>query len=234
LHKLPPTPAFRDASIADSIQEIALRVVVELPDWNFHVLGTATLIAGHLAITARHVLDAALSFGMNKTSSGGEIDSFQLKLYQVLPQDSAPIYRVWNVVEAWTCQSDIAILHFSLDRATEPEERVVWRVPRLRALPPSSREKVIAFGYRESKIAVTEGADGTHHIQVNDLPTISIGEVGRIFVERRDSSLLNFPCFEVYARFAHGMSGGVIIDEEGIVCGLVCAGMDFPDPDAHR
>jgi hypothetical protein len=48
LHTLPPTPVFRDASILDPIQEIALRVVVELPDWNFHVLGTATLIAGQL------------------------------------------------------------------------------------------------------------------------------------------------------------------------------------------
>ena len=230
LHNLPPNPTFLDASIRDSIQEIALRVVVELPGWNFHVLGTATLIAGHLALTAKHVLDAALSYDVKQTPSGGESDAFALKLYQVLPDKSGPIYRIWNVLEAWACESDIALLHLSLDQASESEAEILWRVPRLRVVPPRSGQKVIAFGYRESKIAVVEGDDGTHHIQLNDVGTISIGEVGLIFAERRDSSFLKFPCFEVHARFAHGMSGGLIIDEAGSVCGLVCAGVNFPDP----
>jgi len=57
-------------------------------------------------------------------------------------------------------------------------------------------------------------------------------EVEQIFPERRDSSMLTFPCFEVYARFAPGMSDGLIIDEDGALCGLVCAGTNFADPDA--
>lgn len=65
-----------------------------------------------------------------------------------------------------------------------------------------------------------------------DKPTTSIGEVGQIFAERRDSSMLTFPCFEVNARFAAGMSGGMVIDEDGALCGLVCAGYDFHDPNA--
>jgi len=230
-HKLQLTPAFRDASISDPIQEIALRVVVELPGWNFHVLGTATLIAGYLAITAKHVLEAAFRFGVTNTSSE-QVDGFALKLYQVLPHESGPIYRIWNVLEAWMCESDIAILHLSLDQASDLEKGVLWRAPRLRVMPPPSGENVIAFGYRESKIAVSVGDDGTHHIQLNDVGSISIGKVGQIFTERRDASLLKFPCFEVHARFAHGMSGGLVIDENGCVCGLVCAGMDFPDPSA--
>src|SRR5580704_10730366 len=42
--------------------------------------------------------------------------------------------------------------------------------------------------------------------------------------------MLTFPCFEVYARFAHGMSGGLIIDEDGRLCGLVCSGLIQADP----
>lgn len=82
---------------------------------------------------------------------------------------------------------------------------------------PSSRasavfgQKVLAFGYRESRITATEGTDGTHHIVLNDVGTTSIGQVGQIFTERRDSSMLTFPCFEVYARFAAGMSGGLTL-----------------------
>ena len=106
-----------------------------------------------------------------------------------------------------------------------------WRVPRLRAVPPASGQKVIAFGYRESKIEVTEQA-GIHHLEFTDIGTTSIGEVGQIFPERRDASMLTFPCFEVFARFASGMSGGLVIDEEGVVCGLVCAGTNLADPNA--
>ncbi len=75
LHNLPQTPVFRDASPTDPIQEIALRVVVELPGWNFYVIGTATLIAQHLAVTANHVLDAVIrKFGAKQEPSGVEVD----------------------------------------------------------------------------------------------------------------------------------------------------------------
>lgn len=230
-HNLPAIPAFRDASPKDPIQEIALRVVVELPGWEMHVIGTATLIGSFLAVTAKHVIDAMLGkFGAKRRSPKQiEVEGYSLRLYQVLPR---PAYRVWNVFRTWTCPSDIAILHLRLDRTSEEDARVEWRVPRLRVLPPPSGQKVLAFGYRESKIEVTEGTDGTHHIVLNDVGTTSVGEVGRIFPERRDSSMLTFPCFEVYARFAPGMSGGVIIDEAGALCGLVCAGTSFADPKA--
>jgi hypothetical protein len=115
---------------------------------------------------------------------------------------------------------------------SEPEASIEWRCPVLRVMPPPSGQKVLAFGFREAKIQVSEGADGTHHIDLNDVGTTSIGEVGQIFPERRDSSMLTFPCFEVCARFAPGMSGGLVIDEDGALCGLVCAGCDFSDPNA--
>jgi hypothetical protein len=98
-------------------------------------------------------------------------------------------------------------------------------------MPPLPGEKVLAFGYRESKVEVSEKPDGSHHIELNDKPTTSIGVVGQIFPDRRDSSMLTFPCFEVCARFAP-MSGGMVVDENGAVCGLVCAGYNFADPDA--
>jgi hypothetical protein len=91
-HNLPPTPAFHDALPTDRIQEIALRVVVELPGWEMHVIGTATLIAGHLAVTAKHVLDAVIRrFGAKRVSNGVEVGGYSLRLYQVLP---GPVYRI--------------------------------------------------------------------------------------------------------------------------------------------
>src|SRR5205807_8569418 len=54
--------------------------------------------------------------------------------------------------------------------------------------------KVIAFGYRESKVSVIAEADGMHHIEINDKPTISIGEIKQIYTSGRDPILLPFPC----------------------------------------
>jgi hypothetical protein len=41
IHDLPPTPAFRDGPVDSSIAEIALRVTVEFPRGETHVVGTA-------------------------------------------------------------------------------------------------------------------------------------------------------------------------------------------------
>jgi hypothetical protein len=230
IHNLPPTPAFLDERSDSPISEIALRVVVERPEWQLSVVGTATLICGHLAITARHVLDDAVQkYGANSSNNGSVIEDFELKLYQVLP---GPEYRIWSVVTAWPCQTDIALLHLRLDQTTSPGESVAWRQPRLRALPPQVGEKVIAFGYRNSQIKVIRGKDGTHHIELNDCPTTSIGTVRHIYASGRDSVMLPFPCYEIEARLDAGMSGGMVIDEAGSLCGLICTGLQHNEADA--
>jgi hypothetical protein len=228
IHDLTTTPAFRDERLDSPISEFALRVVVEFEGWQLYVVGTASLIAGHLAITARHVLEHVVrTYGAKRKSEKNvEIDGYTLRLYQVLP---GPIYRVWNVYTAWPCTSDIAILHLGLWRTSSPEETIEWKQPRLRVLPPPVGEKVVAFGYRESKIQVTEGPDGQHHIQLNDRPTTSIGTITQVYPSGRDRVFLPFPCFEVEARFDPGMSGGMVIDEAGALCGLICASLQHSD-----
>jgi len=229
-HNVPSVPFFRDSPPTDPIQEFALRVVVELPNWELHVIGTATLIGVHLAVTAKHVLEYAnRTFGAKRTQQGIEVDTYSLRLYQVLP---GPVYRIWNVFRAWCSSSDIAILQLGLDGASGTETKIEWRSPLVRVVPPPTDQKVLAFGYRESRIEVTESAGGVHHIVLNDIPTTSAGHVGAIFPERRDSSMLTFPCFEVHARFVPGMSGGLVIDENGALCGLVCSGIQLDDPNA--
>ena len=122
VHNLPPTPVFRDEPLNSPIFEFALRVIVERANWQFDVVGTATLIAGHLAVTARHVLEYALrTFGGTQVGENKiEISTFELKLYQVLP---GPVYRIWRVVNAWPCDTDIVLLHLGLDRATSRTNR---------------------------------------------------------------------------------------------------------------
>jgi hypothetical protein len=230
VHDIGSMPDFRDNRPDDPISEIAMRVVIERSDWQLEVIGTATLIAGHLAITARHVLEHAIrTYGANHASGGIEVNAFELKLYQVLP---GPIYRIWRVVSAWPCDTDIAILHLGLDRSSLPVEAIEWKQPRLRVLPPPVGQTIVAFGYRETAISVEERDGGQHHIELNDRPTTSIGKITQVFPTGRDRVMLPFPCFEIEARFDPGMSGGIVIDEQGALCGLICASLQQSDPDA--
>jgi Trypsin-like peptidase domain len=227
-HNLPIVPIFKDTPPGGAIEEVALRVLVELPDWQFQVIGTATLIGAHLALTAKHVIDEASKFFQRKKTTGGEEQrGALLSLLQVLP---GPIYRFWRVTEAWKSNSDIAILHLSFDKSFGTDGALTWRSLPLRATPPPSGQKVVAFGYRESKVHLSKGPNGQPHIDFNDKPTTSAGVVGQIFPAQRDSVKLNFPCFEVLAQFAHGMSGGLVVDEDGRLCGLVCSGFEFGLP----
>src|ERR1700676_153180 len=157
-HNLPSVPIFRDTPAGSLIEEVALRVVVELPEWDLHIVGTATVIGGHLALTARHVIEEAMKCFKTKSVLGKiGAEGGCLQLLQVLP---GPIYRFWRVVSAWITSSDIAILHLSLDRTSEENAKVDWRSLALRATPPPTGEKVVAFGYRQSKVKITRHSNG--------------------------------------------------------------------------
>jgi hypothetical protein len=166
-------------------------------------------------------------FGARQTPQGIEVN-YAIKLYQVLP---GPAYRIWNVFKAWSCPTDIAVLHLGLDGSSDGASKVAWKQPILRAMPPPVGQKIVAFGYRESTIIVREDAEGTYHIELNDKPTTSAGEITQIFPDGRDKVMLPFPCFEIRARFDSGMSGGLVIDEEGALCGLICASLQQSDPE---
>lgn len=183
----------------------------------------------HLAITARHILqDIITIFGATALSvNSAVIDSYGIKLWQVLP---GPNYRVWSVVTAWATATDIAILHFQADRATFPDETITWKSPRLRVVAPPIGQQVVAFGYRDARVDVAQNSNAAY-IQLNDRPTTSTGTIRQNYPSGRDSVMLPFPCFEIEARFDGGMSGGLVVDEAGSVCGLICSSFEPANSD---
>lgn len=141
------------------VSEIALRVLVEYEDGESYVIGTATLIAPFLAITAEHVLDEiTIKYGAEDVKDGAkEITNYSVRLYQCLP---GPHYVVYQVFAAWSCSdTDISVLHLGLFRSSDPATTLNWRTPPLVFGAPSVGSSLAAFGYHSS-IVKTRPAEG--------------------------------------------------------------------------
>jgi hypothetical protein len=102
--------------------------------------------------------------------------------------------------------------------------------------PPAVGATIRAFGLHD---VTFEGsrvfADGKfEHIEFKSEQSISTGTVKQHHWNGRDSVMYNFPCFEVDAKFESGMSGGLVIDEESKVCGIVCGSLHGASEDEEH
>lgn len=202
------------------MSEFALRLLVEFTGGETHVVGTATIIAGNLAITARHVLeDIVERFGATRAREKNyEIGDYAIRLYQILP---GPKYAVWNVFTAWPCvDTDIAFLHLGLFKYSGTVAPSSWRVMSIKVVPPDLGAAVVGFGYHSSVVSVKDTVDG-YHLEINDEPVATTGEVEEILPNGNPSGRFTFPCYRVNSRFDGGMSGGPVMDENGSICGII-------------
>jgi Trypsin-like peptidase domain len=227
--KLTTAPTFLRQSADSPIGEFALRLLVEFPGGETHVIGTATVVTGHLVLTARHNLeDVVRRFGATERSAANlEVTDYALRLIQILP---GPRTAIWNVCTAWTSpDSDLALLHLALHGQTAPVRPIEWRGPYLRALPPPVGSVVAAFGYHSSKVSTTPYPNGTYHLDLKDEGTTATGVIEEILPSGQPSGRFNFPCYRVAARFDAGMSGGPVFDEQGLLCGIISGTYGSPD-----
>lgn len=218
---IPKAPTFKRQPADTPISELALRILVEFEGGETHVIGTAVIIAGYLAITARHNFDDIVKrFGAKKIDDKRfKVTKYAVRLYQITP---GPNYVVWNVVSAWPSpESDIAILHLALHGRSAPDAPIEWRVPHIRVVPPPVSSAVVGFGYHSSKVTTTSNVEGGYHLELNDEPTATTGEVEEILPTGQPSGRFTFPCYRVCARFDAGMSGGPVIDDSGMLCGII-------------
>lgn len=201
--------------------EVVLRLVLDLNSDRPSIIGSATVIAPRLAVTARHTL-------LDLVTGGSTEIHHQLVALQIVPENDFE-YVVWDVAEVVLHpSSDIAVLHFGADPARSGDGQLGWKSPIVNPLPPIVDEVVAAVGYRLGSIATSKNPDGSNHLELVDEPMVSTGIVREVHHLRRDSRL-DFPCFHIGSRFDGGMSGGPIFDEAGHLCGLICSGLDESD-----
>ena len=230
LSTFPVDKPFERLDPASPIAEVVLRLVVDFNSDAPLVVGSATILCGHLLVTARHVLESIPGLHdsrcVDSTSPAAGITVDRgLAAVQVLP---GPEYVIWDVESAiahprW----DLALLRTSSNpRRSDPDGPHRWSAPMVNPFAPQVDERVAAFGYRRGRARASRDAAGVLHIVVDDEFMSSVGVVREIHDWRRDQVMLPFPCYQVSARFDAGMSGGPVFDEDGSLCGLVCAGVD--------
>ena len=226
LSTFPIDKPFERLEPATPIAEVVLRLVVDFYSEAPLVIGSATVLCGHLLVTAKHVLASVP--GLDAAGSGDSMSPAAdiavdrgLAAVQVLP---GPKYVIWDVVSSIAHPgSDLALLRTSSNpRRSDPDGPHGWSAPRVNAFAPQVDERVAAFGYRRGRASASRNPAGGFHIDIDDEFMSSVGIVREIHEWRRDQVMLPFPCYQVGARFDAGMSGGPVFDEYGSLCGLVC------------
>lgn len=216
---IPEEPSFKVQPPDGSISQFVLRILVEQPDVEPVPIGTATWVAGHLVLTARHNIEHIVkNFGARKD---GSIEDYAVRLYQVLPNCD---YAVWQVFSIWCAEdSDLALMHVGLwghTGETPPDPAFSLRMSIGQC---KLGDKVAGFGFHSITARTSQNADGSTHLDVNDVPQATTGVITDLFPDGRDRSMLPFPCFAVNARFDAGMSGGPIFSEKGRLIGVIVA-----------
>ena len=230
ISKFPLHKPFERQPSKSECQRVVLRLIVGFDTERAYIVGTATVICGHLLLTARHVIEEALQ---RESVSGSETPTVEnIVAIQIVP---GPDYVVWHVLKGWLCpQTDLAFLQVASEPSTSAiSPKVKWTHPVIRAFPPTVGESVAAMGYRKSMIQVSKNDQGGLHHDLKEELIASVGVVREVFATHRDRTQLPFPCYQVSNRFDAGMSGGPVFDETGALCGLVCSNVAGSHIDAE-
>jgi hypothetical protein len=195
------------------------------PKGSLLCFGSCFIAWGHMAITAKHVVDELLR--CDPGIAQGAPSKYEYWIIQVKWDGNGHDYVVWTIDSiAMSPHSDIAIIWLRglNDVAAAYKE---WKAVPVTFDPPQIGATVRAFGLHNVRFDGSRvNADGKFgHVEVNCDRSISSGIVRRHYWEGRDKGMYNFPCIEVDARFDHGMSGGLVIDEQSHVCGIVCGSL---------
>lgn len=209
--------------------EMALRLVGFGRDGIPFSFGTAFVIRPYLLVTARHVVEEFISNShLTEKNNELEITFWAIQIEWVAGEHGC---NIWQVVNAYMSpHSDLCLLHLSAynDTASKYQQ---WKTVPVSLIPPRIGEEVTAFGFHATKFNGSKFSEmgALEHLELNDTASRSVGNVKEIYMLRRDSVMLPFPCFEVDSQYEPGMSGGLVINSNGELCGIVCSSMPLDD-----
>lgn len=174
------------------------------------VIGTGFLVAPGLAITATHIFNDHLD-----RITAGIVAPFAMSI-----NEDAPMF--WKILQfSHTPDDDITIASVAAASAL-PAAGKYYQFP-ITTRQPGPDESIHLIGFRGG--VVVDAVEP--HLGMDLL--ISAGNVGEVYPNGRDSSLLPYPAFEVKSGSMGGMSGGIAIDSTGHVLGVISRGLSHDD-----
>ena len=225
-------PEFRSVNPDDKLLYELMPILIGIgPDGDLLCYGSCFIAWPHMAITAKHVVEELL-----RNDPGimvGAPCKYEYWVSQVKWDSNEHDYVVWTIDSIVTSpHSDIAIIWLRgfNDKASQYKE---WKTVPVTFDPPPIGAMVRAFGLHNVSFEGSRvNTDGKfEHIEVKYDRSISTGTVKQHYWEGRDRGMYSFPCIEVDARFEHGMSGGLVINEHSQVCGIVCGSLQATSAD---
>jgi hypothetical protein len=220
-------PHFLDQPPISDINNVIAHLVVFPSNDQVYQSGSCCRIAKNMYLTASHVVkDWIKKYG--NTTNGQDIQIWAIHVSE------GPVYSIWEAdCIFFNPLSDMAIIHTRPYNKEAVSEASVACVA-IQLLPPAVGDTIFGFGHYKPNQNITFSKDGTRHIEINSIGASTVGVVKEVHNNRRDSIRLNFPCFQVNARFDGGMSGGPVFNKAGQLCGIICSNLPpTEDGDEH-
>jgi hypothetical protein len=198
-------------------------------------LGTCFGISSHgLALTARHVVDDALSLGpIGQLAHDGQWWLGALYVRERAPgEDVEDLFGgMLPARKVHLCADlDIAVIALDLPINTASGESLHLSSLRLSPGLPTVGQPCWGLGYHSMNATVRP--DKKYHVELFQSYSATRGVIDEIHFPRRDAGL-SFPCFRTSARFDGGMSGGPIMDMKGNAIGVICSSFGAPEDGGH-
>ncbi len=219
-------PEFKPVSSDDRLLYELMPILIGIgPNEDLLCYGSCFIASPHMAITAKHVIDELLK--QDPAITLGNPCNYEYWVVQIVWNGNQHRYVVWTIDSIATSpHSDIAIVWLrGLDQNSAQYRQ--WKRIGTTFDPPPVGATIRAFGLHNVRFDGSRvNAEGKfEHIEMNFDRSVSTGIVRQHYWGGRDRGMYNFPCFEVDARFEHGMSGGLVINERSEVCGIVCGSL---------
>ena len=184
--------------------------------------GSGFFIAPNLALTARHVIAEMwreYNYNPKLPFKDRELETnFKVSAYKYLAGENEP--AIWYAEMVWNSEfTDISFLSLKPVNKLAHDYRMTVQ-PELTMDMPQKEEQTTAYGFPKITEEQLQGAIeiGSHKLY----PVKLEAHVIAVNEQRKDSGMVKWPCIEVNAKFAHGMSGGPVYNEQGQICGVVC------------
>ena len=189
----------------------ALMSLVLLKNGESHIKGTAFLVAPGVALTAKHIISDYID-----DLSDGKISVCCIGVKQ-------DCLAIWNI-QSVSCSNDNDIAILSLIATSKiPNDRTFFQFG-ISTRTPKPGENIHIVGYREDS-SIQENNSVRFFANV----FAAQGVVENVFPKQRDNSFINFPAIELKCGAIGGMSGGVALDQNGLVIGIVSSSFETED-----